>query len=112
MLSFYFIYNKEFFPKYTNFCTKEHKLYDKLLDKISLKIELLVLDPSEKNGLALVPISHTPFFSIQNNFLLCFSLFSLSYKSPSPSSPPVSKKSTVEVEDVNSDVEIQSLSFQ
>ena len=33
--SLYVIFDKKPFPKYTNSCTKEHKLYDKLLDKIN-----------------------------------------------------------------------------
>ena len=71
-----------------------------------------MLDPSRKDGPTLVPILHTLFFSIQNNSLLCSSSFSLSYKSPSPLSSPVFEKSTVEIEDANSDVEIQSFSSQ
>ena len=36
--STYTIFDKKLFPKYTNSHIKEHKLYDKLLDKISLEM--------------------------------------------------------------------------
>jgi len=58
---FYFthvIFNKKLFSKYTDFHMKEHKLYDKLLDKTSLETELLVLGPFGKNEPAPVSISH------------------------------------------------------
>jgi len=35
---------------------KEYKLYDKLLNKISLKTKLSVFEPSGKDGPALIPI--------------------------------------------------------
>ena len=35
--SLYAIFDKKPFSKYTNSCAKEHKLYDKLLDKINPK---------------------------------------------------------------------------
>jgi len=53
------IFNKEPFLKYTDFYTKEHKLYNKLLDKISLETESSVPNPSEKDGPAPVPILYT-----------------------------------------------------
>ena len=67
---FYFthtIFNKEFFPKYTDSHGKECKLYSWLLDKISLEIELSVSDFFRKNRSVLVSILHTPIPSIQNN---------------------------------------------
>jgi len=56
--SIYTIFDKKLFPKYTNSHTKEHKLYNKLLDKISLEIKSLVLSPFGKDKLALVFIPH------------------------------------------------------
>jgi len=82
-------------------------LYNKLLDKISPEIELLVSSPSEKNKPALVPIPYIPIPLIQNNPPTPSPSFS--YKSPSFLSTPVSKKSIVKIEennDVDSDVEI------
>ena len=46
--SIYTIFYKKLFSKYTDFHVKEHKLYNKLLDKISLEIESLVPDCSKK----------------------------------------------------------------
>ena len=105
---------RDFF-QYINSHAKEHKLYDKLLDKISPETELSVSDPSGKDGPALVPTSYTPVPPIQNNPPTCSSLLSLSYKSTSLSPTPGFKKPTVEIEendDINSDVEIQSPSPQ
>jgi len=85
------------------------------LDKISLEIELLVLDPFEKDRSALVPIPHTLISLIQNNLPTYFSSPSLSYKSTSFPSISESKKPIVEIEndnDIDSDVEIQLLSPQ
>ena len=115
--SIYAIFDEELFPKYTNSHIKEHKLYNKLLDKISLETELLASDLSGKNGPALVPISHTPISisSIQSNSPTCSSLCSLSYKSISLLPTLKSKKPIVEIEkeeDVDSDVEMQPLSSQ
>jgi len=113
--SIYAIFDEELFPKYTNSHTKEHKLYNKLLDKISLETELLVSDLSGKNGPALVPIPHTPISPIQNNSPTCSSLPSLSYKSISLLPTLKSKKPIVEIEEeeeVDSDVEMQPLSSQ
>ena len=109
------IFDERLFSKYTDSHAKEHKLYDKLLDKISLETELSVPDPSRKDGLTPVFIPHTPISPILNNPLTCFSSPSLSYKSTSPPSTPESKKSIAEIEEdnyVNSDVEMKLLSPQ
>ncbi len=53
------IFNKEFFPKYTDSCIKQCKLYNKLLDKVSSETELSVPEPSSKDGFALIPIHST-----------------------------------------------------
>jgi len=53
------IFDEGLFPKYTNSHAKEHKLYNKLLDKTSPETELLVLNSSGKDGSALVSIPHT-----------------------------------------------------
>ena len=103
------IFNEEIFLKYTDSHIKECKLYDKLLNKISLETESLVPNSSGKARLALVPTSHTPIPPIQNNSSTCSSLPSLFYKSISPLPTPKFKKPTVEIEEndnVNSDVEI------
>ena len=109
------IFDKRLFPKYTNSHTKEHKLYDELLDKTSLETKSLAPNSSKKDGPALVPIPHTPIPSIQNNLPTCSPLPSLSYKSISSLPTPELKKPIVEIEetnDVNSDVEIQPFSPQ
>jgi len=61
----YTIFDEKFFHKYTNSCIKEYKLYDKLLDRISLEIELSVPEPSGENRLALVFIPHIHICPIQ-----------------------------------------------
>ena len=61
------IFDEGLFPKCTNSYTKEHKLYDELLDKTSPEIESLVSNSSEKDRPAPVSIPHTPISSIQNN---------------------------------------------
>jgi len=76
----YTIFDEELFPKCTNSHTKEHKLYDKLLDKISLEIESLVPGSSRKDKLAPVSIPHMPISSIQNSPLTYSSSLFLSYK--------------------------------
>ena len=84
-------------------------MYDKLLDKISLEIKLLVPSPPEKNGPTLVSIPHIFIPPIQNNSSTCSSLFSLSYKSSSFLPTPEFKESIVEIEEnnnIDSDVEI------
>ena len=109
------IFDKKLFPKYTNSYIKEHKLYDKLLDKISPEIELLTPNSFRKDGPALVSIPHTSIPSIQNNSPTHSSLLSLSYKSVSISPILGSKKPIVEIkkdDNVDSDVEMQLLSSQ
>ena len=113
--STYTIFDKKLFPKYTDSHIKEHKLYDKLLDKISSEIELSASSSSKKDGPTLIPILHIFIPLIQNNLPTYSSLPSLSYKSPSLTSTTKSKKPTIEIEEddnVNSDVEIQPLSPQ
>jgi len=61
------IFNKELFSKCTDFCIKEHKLYNNLLDKISLEIESSVPEPSSRDRPALVSIPPTSIPPIQNN---------------------------------------------
>jgi len=39
------IFNKKFFSKYTDFHVKEHKLYNKLLDKINPETDVMNLKP-------------------------------------------------------------------
>jgi len=65
--STYVIFDEKFFHKYTNSYIKEYKLYDKLLDRISLEIESSVPEPSGENRLALVFIPHIYICPIQNN---------------------------------------------
>jgi len=113
--STYTIFDKRLFLKCTNSHTKEYKLYNKLLDKISLEIELLVSDPSRKDEPAPVSISHISIPPIQNNSSTCSSLPSLSYKSTSSLPTPRSKKLIVEIEEANNidfDVETQLYSSQ
>jgi len=75
------IFDKKLFPKYTDSYAKKYKLYNKLLNKISSEIELLVLDSSEKDKPALVLSSHTLIPSIWNNLFTCSPSPSLFYKS-------------------------------
>ena len=85
------------------------------MDKISLETELLVSNSSGKDGLAPVPIPHTPIPPIQNNLPTCSSLPSLFYKFTSFSPTPRSKKLKVEIEkddNINSNIEMQPLSSQ
>jgi len=49
---------RNFFPEYTDSLLKVYKLCDKLLDKISPKIELLMSNPSGKDKSA--PVSILP----------------------------------------------------
>ena len=58
--SIYTIFNKKFFPKYTDFYTKKYKLYNKLLDKISSEAKLLASGSFDKDRSALVYILYTP----------------------------------------------------
>ena len=109
------IFDERLFLKYTDFHAKECKLYNKLLDKISLEIELLVSDSFRKDRPALVSIPHTSIPSIQNNPPACSSSLSLFYKSISPLSTLRFKKLIVEIEEndnVDSNVEMQLPSFQ
>ena len=109
---FYFthtIFNEKLFSKYTNFHVKECKLYNELLDKISLEIELLVPGPSGKDEPILIPILHISIPFIQNNSPTCSPLLSSFYKFLSPLPTPKSKKLIIEIEkddDVDSNVEI------
>jgi len=100
------IFDEGFFPKCTNSHTKEHKLYNKLLDKTSLETESLAHNSSGKDRPVPVPIPHTSISPIQNNPPTHSPLSSLSYKSISPPPTPGSKKLTVEIEETN-DVEMQ-----
>ena len=75
------IFDKKFFSKCTDSYAKECKLYDKLLDKISLEIKLSVPGSSVKYRSALVSISHILILPIQNNPCTYFLLLFLSYKS-------------------------------
>ena len=47
LCSIHAIFDEKLFSQYTNSHAKEYKLYDKLLDKISLEIKLSVPGPSE-----------------------------------------------------------------
>jgi len=109
------IFNKGLFPKCTDSYAKECRLYNKLLNKISPEIELLVLDPSRKDGPTLVPIPHTSIPPIQNNPPTCFSLPSFSYKLISSLPTPRFKMPIVEIEEdnnIDSDVEMKPPSSQ
>jgi len=113
--SIHAIFDKKLFSKYTDFHTKEYKLYNKLLDKISPETELLVPNPFEKDRPAPVPIPHTSISLIQNNPPTYSSSPSLSYKFTSPLPTPGSKKPIVEIEEdnnVNYNGEIQLFSPQ
>jgi len=109
------IFDERLFPKYTDSHAKEYKLYNKLLDKISLEIELLASDFFRKDRPTLVLIPHTSISPIQNNPPACSSSLSLSYKSISPLSTLRFKKSIVEIEEndnVDSNIEMQPPSLQ
>ena len=65
--SIHAIFNEKFFSKYTDSHVKKHKLYNKLLDKISPETESLMSEPSSKDRptpVSVLPISIPP---IQNN---------------------------------------------
>jgi len=72
---FHSLFDKKFFSKCTDFHVKEHKLYNKLLDKISPETELSVLGPSSKDRptLVFIPLSSIPLFKMI--FLLILPLF-------------------------------------
>jgi len=95
------IFDEGLFPKCTNSHTKEYKLYNKLLDKISLETELLAPDFSKKDRPALVSIPYSPIPSIQNNPYTCSPSSSLSYKSTSLLSTLRPKKPIIEVKEIN-----------
>jgi len=91
---------------------KECKLYNKLLNKISSETKLLVSGPSRKNRPTSILILHISIPSIQNNPPYFPSSF-LSYKFLSLLPFQVPKKPIVEIKEadnVNSDIEMQSLS--
>ena len=109
------IFDERLFPKHTDFHAKEYKLYNKLLDKISLEIELLVSDSFRKDRSTLVSIPHTSIPSIQNNPSACSFSLSLSYKFISLLSTLRFKNLIVEIEEndnVDSNVEMQLPSLQ
>ena len=109
------VFDEELFFKYIDSHLNEHKLYNKLLNKISSEIKLLMPGLSGKDRPAPVSIPHISIPPIQNNPLTCFSLLFFFYKSLSLLSISNFKKLTVEIEkndNVDSDVEIQPLSPQ
>jgi len=86
-----------------------------LVDKISSEIKLSASSPSGKDGPAPVPILHISISLIQNNSSTHFSLSSLFHKFPSLTPILRFKKLIIEikeVDDVGSDVEMQSFSPQ
>ena len=108
----YAIFHEEFFSKYNDSYVKECKLYNKLLNKISSETKLLVSGPSRKNRPTSILILHISIPSIQNNPPYFPSSF-LSYKFLSLLPFQVPKKPIVEIKEadnVNSDIEMQSLS--
>ena len=101
------IFNKKFFLKYTDSHAKEHKLYNKLLDKISLEIESLMPGPFSKDRPALVHVLIISIPPVQNNpssYSYSHSL-STSYKSPSLSPPLMPKLFSVRIEEVDNNVD-------
>ena len=98
--STYTIFDKELFPKCTDSYTKEYKLYNKLLNKISPEIELLVPGPSRKNRPTPIPILHISIPSIQNNPPTHFLSPSLSYKFSFLLLTPRSRKLIVEIKEM------------
>ena len=112
--SIHAIFDEEFFFKYTDSDVKKYRLYNKLLNKISSETELLVSSSSSKDRPTSVSILHIPIPLIQNN-PSCFSSPFLFYKFSSPLSFPGPKKPIIEIKEtdnVDSDIEIQSLSPQ
>ena len=81
--STYTIFDKGHFLKCTDSHTKEYKLYNELLDKVSPEIKLPVPDSSRKDEPAPVSIPHISIPPIQNNPYTCSPLSSFSYKSTS-----------------------------
>ena len=102
------IFDEGLFPKCTDFHAKEYKLYNKLLDKISLETKLSVSDPSGNDGPALVSTLHISISPIQNNSPTHSSLSSLCYKSMSPLLTLRFKKPIVEIEE-DDDVALNDL---
>ena len=76
---------------------KEHKLYNKLLEKISPETKLLASESFDKDRLASVPILHTLISSTQNNFPSYSFLPSFSYKSLSSLHPLIPKNTIVTI---------------
>jgi len=74
------IFDEELFSKCTNSYAKEHKLYNKLLDKISLETKSLVPDSFGKDRSAPVSTLHTHIHPIQSNLPTSSFLPLLSYK--------------------------------
>ena len=107
--STYTIFDEGLFPICTNSHTKECKLYDDLLDKTSSEIELLAPNSSGKYRPTPVHIPHIPIPPTYSPSP------SLTYKSISPPSTLWPKKPIFKIEemnDIDSDVEIQPPSPQ
>ena len=66
------IFYEELFSKCTDSHVKEYKLYNKLLDKISIEIKLSVLGSLEKDRLTLVSILYILILPFKTIFLLIF----------------------------------------
>jgi len=75
--SIHAIFYEEFFSKYTDSYVKEFKLYNKLLNKISLETELLVSGPSSKDRPTSVPILYIPIPPFKTILLISLHLFFL-----------------------------------
>ena len=106
--SIYAIFDVGVSPKCTNPYTKEHKLYDELLDKTSLTL-------LEKIDLLQYLFYLHSFLLSKNNSSTHSLLSSLFYKFIFPPLTPGPKKPAVEIEEtnnVNSDIEMQLSSPQ
>jgi len=68
----YAIFDKKLFFKYTDFYMKEHKLYNKLLDKISSETELSMSSSSKKIDLLQYLFYTYPFLLFKTILLLIF----------------------------------------
>ena len=101
------IFNEKFFFKYTDFHVKEHKLYNKLLDKINPETESLMHEPFSKNRPALVSVLFTPIPPVKNNppSHSSSSSPSISYKSLSLLFSLMPKLFSVRVEEVNNNID-------
>ena len=73
--STYAIFNEELFSKCTDFLLKEYKLYDKLLDKISLETKLLMPNLSRSLTVDFIFISSFHFILLFFSFSFSFFLF-------------------------------------